>query len=53
MLAEVIISASRKQLKIVEIPVVQRQRISGSATSAKLSTIINVLKELMRYLLRS
>lgn len=50
MLAEVLIEAVKKQYRIVEIPVVQRQRISGTASSAKLSSIMNVLKELVFYL---
>jgi len=52
MLAEVIIKAAKNKYSIKEIPVVQRQRTSGTASSTKLSSIINVLKELMLYLLR-
>lgn len=51
MLAEVIIKSAKEKYRIVEIPVVQRQRISGTASSTKLSSIINVLKELMLHLL--
>lgn len=53
MLAEVIIEASRKKFRIIEIPVEQQQRISGTATSTKLSSIVNVLNELIQYYFHS
>lgn len=50
MMAEVLIEASKHGYHIAEIPVYQKQRITGIATSTKLSTIMFVLEEMLAYL---
>lgn len=50
MMVEVLLEARKNGFKIAEIPVHQKQRVTGIATSAKLSTILFVLKEMQRYL---
>lgn len=49
MLAEVLIEANKHNYNISEIPVEQKQRITGVAASAKLSSILFVLKEMLAY----
>lgn len=50
MMAEVLVEAHKQGYRIAEIPVSQKQRMTGIATSAKLSTILFVLKEMYTYL---
>lgn len=49
MLAEVLIEANKYRFRIAEIPVEQKQRITGVAASAKLSSILFVLREMLGY----
>lgn len=50
MMAEVLVEAHKHGYRIAEIPVDQKQRMTGIATSAKLSTILFVLEEMYAYL---
>jgi glycosyltransferase involved in cell wall biosynthesis len=52
MMAEVLVEANKHGYRIAEIPVDQKQRMTGIATSAKLSTILFVLEEMYVYLKR-
>ncbi len=52
MMAEVLVEANKHGYRIAEIPVGQKQRMTGIATSAKLSTILFVLEEMYAYLKR-
>ncbi len=50
MMAEVLVEAHKYGYRIAEIPVDQKQRMTGIATSTKLSTILFVLEEMFAYL---
>lgn len=52
MMAEVLVEAHKHGYRIAEIPVDQKQRMTGIATSTKLSTILFVLEEMYGYLKR-
>ncbi len=47
MLAEVLIKSSRKNRSLKEIEIVQRERLTGTATASKLITVIKTIKEIV------
>ena len=48
MLAEILVKASHKNLKMTEVVVPQKERLTGTATAAKIKTIFKTLKELLQ-----
>lgn len=49
MLAEILVSAKRKGYTFYEIPVEQKQRLTGIATASKLSSVLKTIAEMLQF----